>query len=235
MLGSFLEISLQTADILVSLDFYSRLGFECAPVHDVWPHPYTVLTDGRVYLGLHQYSFPSPSLTFVQPELRRKLPEFEALGIDFAFAKLGDAEFNEAGFYDPNRQMVTLLEARTCSPLPQDSAGALCGYFDEYRLPAADLAASCRFWEDLGLIRAQADETKANSIRFSTGGLNLCVCREPPMAGPQLVFSHPAPEQVANLLAGRGIAGKLAGAGQVRSLELTSPEGQRLLICSPDH
>ncbi|MDE2234235.1 MAG: hypothetical protein KGL13_07485 [Gammaproteobacteria bacterium] len=235
MLGSFLEISIQTADMLASLDFYSRLGFERAPVHDVWPHPYMALTDGNVYLGLHQYSFPSPSLTFVLPDLRHQIPVFEALGIRLAFAKLGDAEFNEAGFYDPNRQMVTLLETRTCSPLPRHPSEAVCGYFDEYRLPAIELAAGCRFWEDLGLIRAALDEAAAKSARFSTGGLNLRLCREPLPAGPQLVFSHPQPDQLAELLAGRGVSGELAVAGQFRSLELTSPEGQRLLICSSNH
>lgn len=146
MLDDFLEISIQVTDILASMDFYKRLGFQEAPVNDVWTHPYAVLTDGHVYLGLHQYIFSSPALSFVQHDLGRQLPQFEALGIKFEFCKLGEEEFNEAGFYDPDQQMVTLLEARTFSPVITRLSGSLCGYFDEYRLPVRQPSVSQRFW-----------------------------------------------------------------------------------------
>lgn len=232
MLGSFLEISIQTGEILASLDFYTRLGFARAPVNDIWPHPYAVLTDGNVYLGLHQYDFPSPSLTFVQPELRRQLPEFEALGIRFEFIKLGDDMFNEAGFYAPNRQMVTLLEARTYSPMPALRSEIACGYFDEYRAAAGDLPANCQFWEQLGLIRSETEVPATNYARYGTGGLNLCLCRQQLPNGPQLVFVHPQLRQLAEQLAGRGIACQPAGTGDVSELQLASPEGIQFLIRS---
>ncbi len=232
MLGSFLEISIHTKEILASLDFYTRLGFERAPVNDIWPHPYIVLTDGNIYLGLHQYDFPSPSLTFVQPELRRQLPEFEALGIQFEFVKLGDDIFNEAGFYDPNRQMVTLLEARTYSPVPAHRTETACGYFDEYRADAGDLPASCRFWEQLGLIRSETETAAADHARLSTGGLNLCLCRQQSPYGPQLVFVHPRPRQLAEQLEGRGITCRPSGSGRAGDMRLASPEGIQLLIRS---
>ncbi len=60
MLGRFLEFSLATPDVRASLDFYTRLGFSEAEVGEAWPHPYAVVTDGRICLGLHQQAMPRP-------------------------------------------------------------------------------------------------------------------------------------------------------------------------------
>ena len=60
MLGRFLEFSLATPDIQASLDFYTRLGFSQAEVGEAWSHPYAVVTDGRICLGLHQEAIPRP-------------------------------------------------------------------------------------------------------------------------------------------------------------------------------
>ena len=51
VLGRFLEYSLATPDIRASLDFYTKLGFSQAEVGEAWPHPYAVVTDGRICLG----------------------------------------------------------------------------------------------------------------------------------------------------------------------------------------
>src|ERR1700754_1252964 len=67
VLGRFHEISISTADIRASVEFYERLGFTQAPATDTWTHPYGVLTDGRLFIGLHQRRSPSPTLTFVLP------------------------------------------------------------------------------------------------------------------------------------------------------------------------
>lgn len=232
MLGNFLEISIHTPDILVSLDFYQRLGFERAPVNDVWTHPYAVLSDGHVYLGLHQYAFPSPSLTFVQPDLRSRMPDFEALGIQFEFSKLGDDQFNEAGFYDPDGQMITLLEARTCSPLSSRVTDCLCGYFDEYRMDVRDLQTSRRFWETLGLIVSEPEAAHAHSVRLATGGLNIGLQEVATPGRPLMVFLHQRPEDLAEQLLQRNIPVTLAASAA--GICLTAPEGTQLLVIGND-
>jgi len=235
MLGSFLEISIHTPNILASLDFYMRLGFERAPVNnDVWTHPYAVLSDGHIYLGLHQYAFPSPSLTFVLPDLRRQLPDFEALGIQFEFRKLGDDQFNEAGFYDPDRQMVTLLEARSCSPLSSPITGCLCGYFDEYRMDVRDPQASRRFWEKLGLIYTEPDVVQPHTVRLATGGLNLGLQVSATPGRPLIAFLHAQPEDLAERLLQRNITVTPAASPRVAGISLIAPEGTQLLIIGND-
>ena len=71
MLGRFLEISVHAPDVRESLEFYQALGFEQATTSDSVSYPYAVVTDGRLFLGLHAAELPTPSLTFVMPELRK--------------------------------------------------------------------------------------------------------------------------------------------------------------------
>ena len=81
MLGRFLEVSLQAPDVPASLEFYESLGFVQATVGDTWSHAYAVVTDGRLFLGLHAHEFSAPTLTWVQPGLAAHAPRLEALGV----------------------------------------------------------------------------------------------------------------------------------------------------------
>lgn len=87
MLGRFLEFSIVTPDIRAS----------------AWTHPYAVLTDGRICLGLHDASTPVPSITFINPDLLKFLDSVEDLGLTFAFRRLGTDVFNEIALPAPNR------------------------------------------------------------------------------------------------------------------------------------
>lgn len=231
MLGDFLEISVSTAEILVSIEFYERLGFRHAPVGETWRHPYAVLTDGRVALGLHQYNFPSPALTFVLPDLRGKLVEFEQLGIEFAFCKLADDEFNEAGFTDPDGQMITLLEARTYSPLRTESADSICGYFLEYRMAVRDCKASCTFWERMGMVAATVNDAQVQYAQMARSGLNLGLQAQATRTSPQLVFVNDQPEMLSQILEARGIPFRQQRDHDGAALiQIATPDGMELLI-----
>ena len=81
VLGKFHEISLETADIAESVAFYERLGFTQVGTNDTWQHPYGVLTDGKLFLGLHQFKFPSPTLTYVRQSVASHVHVIEKLGI----------------------------------------------------------------------------------------------------------------------------------------------------------
>src|SRR5215472_17439491 len=152
MLGDFLEIALATPDILASVEFYRKLGFTEAPVGGARRHPYAVMTDGRLYLGLHRRESASPALSFVLQDLSPRLPAFKTLGIEFDFCNIELDQFNELGYADPDGQLVTLVVARTYSPVHAAHVEpSLCGYFLEYRLPVRDPGESTRFWESLGL------------------------------------------------------------------------------------
>ncbi|MCP1728162.1 hypothetical protein J2T60_002162 [Natronospira proteinivora] len=187
MLGKLLELSIDCENVLDSLHYWQGLGFDSIPVGDVWPHKYGVMSDGRLCLGLHDYRFPSPSLTFVTPELPTRVAQLEADGIELAFSKLGPNQFNEAGFFDPSGQTVCLLEARTFSPPPfQQDSFALPGYFRALRRRSRDPEAAATFWESLGLMRSPDEDgvtevcAEGFNLQFDQGGPEVCLVFETP-------------------------------------------------------
>lgn len=234
MLGQFHEISIATTDIRASVEFYEGLGFTHCRTADTWPHPYGVLTDGRIYLGLHQYRFPSPSVTFVRPEIARHAAEFTALGITLAFAKTGEHCFNEIGFYDPAGQMITVLEARTYFPSERAAHEvSRCGYFIGFSMPAADFDATGAFWERLGFVAHEIEETPYLHRPMTGDGLPLALHRPRTLDQPMLVFSDPAFESKLAALAADGFRidrAPPAGLAPGRSALLRAPEGSVLLL-----
>lgn len=234
MLGRFLEVSVHAPEILESLAFYERLGFTQATAGDVWKHPYAVVTDGRVFIGLHAYEFDSPALTFVQPDLMRHVEELEAGGIEMAFRKVGTDVFNEAGFTDPGGQMIAVLEARTFSP-PERRAHetSRLGWFEEVALPVADLAGAAAFWERLGFVAAEEAEEPFPRIGLTSDSLNVALVQSGAIPRPALVFtSEDMLARIAALReAGIEFSRRLPRAlDPHRSALLQAPEGTLLLL-----
>ena len=228
MLGRFLEIGIATRDIRASVEFYEALGFSQAHTGDIWPHPYGVLTDGRVHLGLHQSRLDSPALTFVRPEIAAQLGELERAGVEVRSADIGDEAFHQAAFSDPAGQAVRLLEARTYSPpdrSPREPSH--CGAFAWLSLPAADFDPVRGFWEKLGLSAREARERPYEHLPLTGAGLELALHRPRFFPGPLLVF-HDA-----------GMRGRIA---RLRELGIATPErpprgldaGANALLTAPE-
>jgi catechol 2,3-dioxygenase-like lactoylglutathione lyase family enzyme len=233
MLGRFLEISVHAPDVQQSLAFYESLGFVQAAVGDTWPHPYAVLTDGRLYVGLHAFEFDSPALTWVHPGLARHAPALEALGIELAFAKLGDEGFHELGFLDPSGQMVTLIEARTFSPPPVEALRPTqLGYFEEFGIPTTDLARSTAFWDALGLVAFDPIRAPFAKAVASHRDLNVGLY-DTELSKPVLAFSDPRmPDRIADLREkGYRLPDRLPrGMNARENALLEAPEGTWLLL-----
>lgn len=194
MLGRFHEISVTTRDIRASVEFWEKLGFSHATTGDVWPHPYGVLTDGRIVVGLHEYKFPSPSLTFVRPGIDALARELAARDIPLAFSRTGDDVFNELGFRDPGGQMTTVLEARTYSPFARRrDEVSLCGHFAHFSLPAAEFEPAAKFWESFGFV-ASSDEDPDDGgppwphVTLTSDHLDLALHRPRTLDQPVFVF-----------------------------------------------
>jgi catechol 2,3-dioxygenase-like lactoylglutathione lyase family enzyme len=234
VLGKFHEISLQTSDIAGSVAFYERLGFTHVGTTDTWPHPYGVMTDGKLFVGLHQFKFPSPAITYVHPGVAHHAHVIEKHGIDLAWKRVGDDAFNEVGFLDPSGQAVRVQEASThfVGDRGQDDT-SLCGDFAEFSLPAADFAPLREFWEPLGFVAL--GETEAPYVRMSmtSDHLDLAVHRPRTLDRPMLVFASPdMGERIERLRAlGLDFSEELPrGLDPRHSVLLDAPEGTALLL-----
>ena len=236
MLGRFLELSVATAGVAASLEFYESLGFAQASVGDAWVHPYAVVTDGRMTLGLHGVDDDiRHRLSFVTPDLRLKIDGLAALGVEVDGVRLDDASLNEAEFRDPAGACVRLLEARTFSPPALEPAyESALGYFEGYVIGTDDLAAAGTFWERFGFVAFQdaGDEEMPPRLVASHRDVNL-VFLELELSAPMLCFSAPDMEQRVARLQDRGLA---FAARVPRALQkpgaalLQAPDGVQVLL-----
>jgi catechol 2,3-dioxygenase-like lactoylglutathione lyase family enzyme len=234
VLGRFLEFSLPAPDVQASLEFYGKLGFSEAPVGEAWPHPYAVVTDGRIYLGLHQHGISAPAITYVWPGLLKHLPSLERLGVEFEFRRLGDDVFNEVGWFDPSGQLIRLIEARTFSPNKRLGAElSRCGYFSEIALPAPDFERSKSYWEQFGFVAMDETDGALPHLSCISDNLDLGLYQPSQLRRSTLRFEV---EDVAGTLAGLAELG-IVPAGEVPlplrgvpAAMLMAPEGTPILI-----
>ena len=234
MLGRFIELGNRTADIRASEEFYERQGFTQAQTGDIWTHPYGVLTDGRVCIGLHQAELDSPALTFVQPGVAGCLPALERLGIELSSVKTASEVFNEVGFRDPAGHPVRLLEARTYSPAGRSALEtSRCGGFRAFSLPTKNLERLRRFWEALGFVAGDEQPEPYPHLSLQGDALALALHRPRFFAEPLLVFAEAGMSARVAQLRELGIdslepppAGLDAGANAL----LFAPEGTALLL-----
>jgi catechol 2,3-dioxygenase-like lactoylglutathione lyase family enzyme len=234
-LGRFLEISIGTPVIRESLAFYESLGFVQAAVGETWSHPYAVVTDGRLFIGLHGRDMQSPTLTFVLPELQLGVGRLKERGVTFADERFGEDVFNQAQLLDPGGLSVTLLEARTFSP-PQLDAPLIesaCGYFSELGIPARTTDAARAFWESVGFVALEEEAQPFPRTPLVSDGLDLALYRTRAVRQPVLTFEDSEMAQRLARLRERGaqvsdeMPDTLDDAGNG---VLIAPEGTRLLL-----
>ncbi|HEY8051556.1 MAG: VOC family protein [Steroidobacterales bacterium] len=189
LVGRFHEFSVVTQDIRACVAFYEQLGFTPAATNDALAHPYGVLSDGRLHLGVHQRSAPTPTLTFVRPGVGSSLPAYDAAGIELTVCRTGEDVFNEIGFNDPFGQAITVLEARTYSPTARAAADvSLLGDFAEVSLPASDFAAAQAFWEPLGFVAADEAQQPYAHLPLTSDTLDIAFHHPRTCDRPMLVF-----------------------------------------------
>jgi hypothetical protein len=234
MFGRFLEISVYAPEIRDSLAFYESLGFVQAPVGEVFSHPYAVVTDGRLFLGLHGRAAPSPALTFVMPRLMHGIEQLEQLGIELEDLQLGNEVFNRVSFRDPSGQRINVFEARTFSPPPLESQPATtCGYFTEYGMPAREQAAMRVFWEAAGFVAWDEQPEPFARTAITSDHLNLALYRSRAFRQPVLTFEDRDMRERLACLKERGLqfSDEMPDSLDERcNAILIAPEGTRLLL-----
>lgn len=232
MLGRFLEISVHAPDVRASLEFYESLGFVQAPVGEAWPYPYAVVTDGRMFLGLHGAVIRAPALTFVLQDLAVGIERLREHGIEFDQERIGNDVFNQATFTDPAGVCVNILEARTFSP-PEASALTTCGYFVEFGIPVRAAEASSQFWEPLGFVAMEEELRPFARTALTSDRLNLGLYRSRAFRQPLLTFEDSDMRERLTRLRERGFTlldDMPDSLDDSTNAILEAPEGTRLLL-----
>jgi catechol 2,3-dioxygenase-like lactoylglutathione lyase family enzyme len=233
LLGTFHETSIAVADVRAAVEFYERLGFSQASTGDLFSHPYGVLTDGRLFIGLHGREGPSPVLTFVSPGIAQRLAEFGAAGLELTRCRTGEEVFNEVGLEDPFGHALAVLEARTYSPVTRGHAEpSLCGDFAEVSLPVADFGRAREFWEALGFVAAEEAAEPYPHLVLTSDHLDISFHAPQLCPRPMLVFRDPGMGTRLTRLRELGLEpAPLRGAPHVADCaRLTAPDGTPLVL-----
>jgi catechol 2,3-dioxygenase-like lactoylglutathione lyase family enzyme len=234
VLGRFLEQSIVTPDIQASHDFYCKLGFSPAAVGEAWTHPYAVLTDGRVCVGLHQESAFQPSITFVKSGLLKLIDQLGPLGLEFEFRRLANDVFNEIGWLDPAGHLIRVVEARTFSPGERRTTEtSLCGYFTEIALPAAAMDAAKNHWEHLGFVGLDDADGLLPHVTCTSDTIDVGLYDPAHLREPMLMFEIDDLDAALVRLEAAGLAPSRrlpAPLKQIPAALLTAPEGTALLL-----
>lgn len=232
LLGTFHEVSIAAGDVRACVEFYELLGFTHATATDTFAHPYGVLTDGRLVIGLHQRSGPSPVLTFVRPDIARCLPAFADAGIELTVNRTGDEVFNEVGFVDPGGNSVAVLEARTYSPAARSATEvSQCGDFAEVSFPASDFAGAREFWEPLGFVAAEETRFPYHHLPLTSDHLDIAFHEPRFCPQPMLVFREPAmAERITRLRSLGVLLTDAVPRGAASAAFLDAPDGTRILL-----
>lgn len=188
MLGNFLEFGVQAPDIIESLAFYKTLGFSELQSGDVWPHKYAVVSDGHLCIGLHDRQLEEPTLTFVHRDLARHARAMSDHGFEFELLKIDNDVFNELGFRDPNGHLISMIEARTFTPAPEEVEKSICGDWFELSLPARDATRAGRFWAPLAPVMIELREEPTPHLRFDAAGMPLGLSEDKSLRSPAPCF-----------------------------------------------
>jgi catechol 2,3-dioxygenase-like lactoylglutathione lyase family enzyme len=234
VIGRFHEVSVLAPDLLDSLAFYERLGFTQVTTGEAFAHPYAVVADGRLAIGLHGGGLPSsPVLAFVLPDLGARLAALEDDGLAVRERRLGDDVFNEASI-EVAGQPIRLLEARTHSPSPLGpTETSRLGWFEEIALPVRDLAGAQAEWERLGFVPAEEGDDPYAHVGLTSDSLNVALVAGPALRAPALVFCAAGFEARVAALAGQGFTFEQRlprGCDPSRHALLLAPEGTPLLL-----
>ena len=233
-LGQFHELSVPTRDIRASIEFYERLGFSQADTGDTWSHPYGVVTDGRIVLGLHESATRPAALTFVHQGVVEQASLLAQRGTHIEYTRSGTEIFNEVGLRDPAGQDIVILEARTYSPVRRTSREtSACGYFMHYSMPATDLTAVREFWERLGFVATDEATVPYPHQPLTSDHLDLAFHAPRLLNAPALVFVD---EDMSSRIARLAELGVSVARAPPRGLDahssalLEAPEGTLLLL-----
>jgi len=233
MFGRFLEVSLATSDIAASVRFYEQLGFAQLTTGDTWHHPYGVLSDGRLCIGLHQRPGPVPLLSFVRPELAKHVHELRAAGFEPHYTRLGDEDFHELQLHDPAGLGIALLEARTFSPPRRGHTASLCGWFNACSTPTLDTDTVRAFWEHAGFIALETLDDPFSQLALTSDTLTLTLHPPRALESSVLLFTDPQMPECLERLAALDIHGSdelPQGLDPRANALLEAPEGTRLLL-----
>lgn len=233
MIGVPSHIQLTVKDLIPSLAWYAKLGFNPikGPINK--PDSIVYLSDGQVVLALVTGNAPSPILVMRAPNLRALRDSLDQLEIPSGF-KLRGPTYSELQVASPSGLLLSIrLATDEDSIVYQRGINPTCGPFGEISISTPSLPAERTFWEQLGWGQVDGNETPYPFAVMSDGNMKIGIHQGLDLPGAVITyFSHDAADRVARLKSiGLNVEPDIvAEAQESENAALKSPDGQLLLV-----
>jgi predicted lactoylglutathione lyase len=164
-LGDVTAITIASADLEISLQYYKRLGFAELFRADI-PFPWIQISDGALLIMLRLDKNPYIALTYYVKEMDNVISDLKQAGIPIKQMPTPDPMIQRHLISTEEEHNITLVTymdgfAQPTGPTlltmqPQDYSNPdkyvnkICGMFGEFAYPVKNLDNSISFWEKLG-------------------------------------------------------------------------------------
>ncbi len=234
-LGENLEIALSVNDLETSLAFYKQLGYSQFSDPFAEPHPWLVLSDGDIHLGLHQYEQPSPALVYFSNQFKQVVDYLRRRDIPLIDKMEMEGQLISVAFRDPNGQHIGVVDLMGAQiPVPPIEHSTHMGKFGEFSIPTRDLQVSLEFWRQFGFEASEySDPYPWGILRDGVITIGLHQSTEPDFNESTITYFDPAMHKRVHDLQDRGIAlwfGESDEDGSIRNAGIRSPDGQRFYL-----
>jgi len=233
MIGTPSHIQLTVKDLISSLAWYAKLGFNPVKGPINKPDSIVYLSDGQVVLALVTGNAPSPILVMRAPNLRALRDSLDQLEIPSGF-KLRGPTYSELQVASPSGLLLSIrLATDEDSIVYQRGINPTCGPFGEISITTSSLPGERTFWEQLGWEQIDGNETPYPFAVMSDGRMKIGIHQGLDLPGVVITyFSHDAADRVARLKSmGFNVEPDIVAEAQANeNAALKSPDGQLLLV-----
>ena len=233
MIGTPSHIQLTVKDLISSLAWYAKLGFNPVKGPINKPDSIVYLSDGQIVLALVTGNAPSPILVMRAPNLRALRDSLDQLEIPSGF-KLRGPTYSELQVASPAGLLMSIRLASDEDSISFTRAvNPTCGPLGELSIATPSLPSERTFWEQLGWKQVDGNETPYPFAVMSDGTMKIGIHQGLDLPGVVITyFSHDAADRVARLKSmGFNVEPDIVADAQANeNAALKSPDGQLLLV-----
>jgi predicted lactoylglutathione lyase len=150
LLGTPTRLVMSCKDIIKSMSWWTKLGFNPVPGIAMHPDSALSLTDGQVIITLVKESLPSPILMFSSSRIKDLRDTLAANNINTTFDLKGPS-LGEIRLLSPNGVYIAVrpVTDEPVKPVSGDS-NIICGRVTEFSIGTSTLKPEREYWEHLG-------------------------------------------------------------------------------------
>jgi predicted lactoylglutathione lyase len=144
------EIGLSVKDLDSEIKFFEQLGFKESANQADNPGPHKIMTDGRIFIGLYQFDFPSPTVGIYCDDIQSDVNEIAKSGLELEQFADSNGSLEAAQAVSPAGVPFFLQPASVFEQPDREEPFSKAGLFGELAIPVKEFEAEVSFWQQVG-------------------------------------------------------------------------------------